>query len=239
MFRQISRQYVARSSLINGFRSLSTDLRAGNTGHQTFMESPETYYPCSDPETSNTQFSSSSSNPTKFFFSFLLPHKGFVTAHNSPQLPEDVCRVIVPARTSQMQIYPGQSTTLVVLKPGVVSLIDEKSTTKYFTTGGFAFIHGHLVDIATDEAIPLDHIDPAEVHKGLKESTLKLGSSPTDLEKAEAQIGVDVHNALNAALQELLQKEGRSTEYISSCSQLGYMGDSYMVNLTLSIKGVL
>ncbi|KAI3950631.1 hypothetical protein MKW92_006679 [Papaver armeniacum] len=223
MFRQLSRQCVARSSLTKGFRSLSTDLQ------ETFMKSPESYYAYSYPETSNTRFSSSPSNTPEFFFAFLLlKQEGFGSAYRSPQPPppENVGKVRVPSRTGQMEIYPGQPNTLEVLKPGVVSLVDGKSTTRYFIT-----------DVATDEAIPLDYIDPAEVHKGLKESTQKLRSASTDLEKAEAQIGVDVLNSLNAALHELLQEEGK--EYISSCSQVGYMGDSYMVNLTSSIKGVL
>ncbi|XP_026420746.1 ATP synthase subunit delta', mitochondrial-like [Papaver somniferum] len=211
MFRQLSRQCVARSSLTKGLQSLSTDLP------ETFMKSPESYYAYSYPETSNTQFSSSPSNTPEYFFAFLLPkQEDFGSAYRSPQPPppENVGKVIVPSRTGQMEIYPGQPITLEVLKPGVVSLVDGKSTTRYFVTGGFAFIHGHCVDVATDEAIPLDHIDPAEVHKGLKESTQKLRSASTDLEKAEDQIGVDVHHALNAALQELIQEQGRSTSVV-------------------------
>ena len=48
--------------------------------------------------------------------------------------------------------------------------------------------------------MPIDHIDPSLVQKGLAEYTQQLNSATTDLEKAEAQIGVDVHSALNAAL---------------------------------------
>ncbi|KAK5786799.1 hypothetical protein PVK06_024768 [Gossypium arboreum] len=36
--------------------------------------------------------------------------------------------------------------------------------------------------------------------KGLADFTQKLSSATTELEKAEAQIGIDVHGALNSAL---------------------------------------
>ncbi|KAF9601435.1 hypothetical protein IFM89_020202 [Coptis chinensis] len=48
--------------------------------------------------------------------------------------------------------------------------------------------------------VPLDQIDASQVQKGLAEFNQKLSSASTDLEKAEAQIGVDVHSALNFAL---------------------------------------
>ncbi|KAF7810030.1 ATP synthase subunit delta', mitochondrial [Senna tora] len=58
------------------------------------------------------------------------------------------------------------------------------------TPGQMCVLAGHVYEIA-DEAVPVDQIDPTLVQKGL------LLSSPT---KAEAQIGVDVHSALNSAL---------------------------------------
>ncbi|KAJ8640071.1 hypothetical protein MRB53_016765 [Persea americana] len=57
----------------------------------------------------------------------------------------------------------------------------------------------HL-DIVAVEAIPDDHIDPCLVQKGLAEFTEKLSLASTDLEKAAAQIAVDVHSALNSAI---------------------------------------
>ncbi len=68
-------------------------------------------------------------------------------------------------------------------------------------SSGFAFIHGNsYADIIAVEAVPVDQIDASQVQKGLAEFTQKLNSASTDLEKAEAQIGVDVHSALNSAL---------------------------------------
>lgn len=109
--------------------------------------------------------------------------------------------VIVPATTGQMGVLPGHVATIAELKPGVLSVHEGNDVTKYFVSSGFAFIHANSVtDIITVEAAPIDHIDPTLVQKGLADFTQKLNSATTDLEKAEAQIGVDVHSALNAAL---------------------------------------
>lgn len=109
--------------------------------------------------------------------------------------------VNIPATTGQMGVLPGHVATIAELKPGVLSVHEGSETTKYFVSSGFAFIHANSVtDIIAVEAVPLDQIDASLVQKGLQDFTQKLNSANTDLEKAEAQIGVDVHSALNSAL---------------------------------------
>lgn len=109
--------------------------------------------------------------------------------------------VIVPATTGQMGVLPGHVATIAELKPGVLSVHEGNEVTKYFLSSGFAFIHANsIADIIAVDAVPLDRIDASLVQKGLQDFTQKLSSASTDLEKAEAQIGVDVHSALNSAL---------------------------------------
>lgn len=109
--------------------------------------------------------------------------------------------VIVPAATGQMGVLPGHVATIAELKPGVLSVHEGNDVTKYFISGGFAFIHANsIADIIAVEAVPVDQIDASSVQKGLAEFTQKLSSASTDSEKAEAQIGVDVHSALNSVL---------------------------------------
>lgn len=117
---------------------------------------------------------------------------------------KNVCQVdmvMVPATTGQMGVLPGHVPTIAELKPGVLSVHEGSDVTKYFVSSGFAFIHANSVaDIVAVEAVPIDQIDASLVQKGLAEFTQKLSSATTDLEKAEAQIGVDVHSALNSAI---------------------------------------
>ncbi|KAF9606491.1 hypothetical protein IFM89_025766, partial [Coptis chinensis] len=109
--------------------------------------------------------------------------------------------VIIPATTEQMGVLPGHVATIAELKPGVLSVHDGNDVSKYFVSSGFAFIHTNsFADIVAVEAVPLDQIDVSQIQKRLVEFNQKLSSASTDLEKAEAQIGVDVHIALNFAL---------------------------------------
>lgn len=109
--------------------------------------------------------------------------------------------VIIPATTGQMGVLPGHVPTIAELKPGILSVHEGNDTKKYFLSSGFAFVHANSVaDIIAVEAVPVDRIDPDLVQKGLAEYSQKLSSASTDLEKAEAQIGIDVHSALNAAI---------------------------------------
>lgn len=109
--------------------------------------------------------------------------------------------VIIPATTGQMGVLPGHVPTIAELRPGLLSVHDGNEVTKYFLSSGFAFIHANSVaDIIAVEAVQIDRIDPSLVQKGLAEFTQKLSSATTDLEKAEAQIGVDVYSALNFAI---------------------------------------
>ncbi|KAK5785766.1 hypothetical protein PVK06_040383 [Gossypium arboreum] len=98
----------------------------------------------------------------------------------SPTSSNQVDMVIVPATTGQMGVLPGHVATIAELKRGVLSV--------------------HEGNIIAIEAVPLDRIDVNLVQKGLEDFTQKLSSATTELEKAEAQIGIDVHSALNSAL---------------------------------------
>ncbi|KAI3918580.1 hypothetical protein MKX01_041900 [Papaver californicum] len=200
MFRQISRQLLARSSMIKGSRSLSTDLSAGETtANQAFIDAWKKASPNMDPPKTPLAFmnprpATPSSIPTKLTVNFVLPYQSELSS-------KEVDQVIIPATTGMMGVLPGHVATIAELKPGVLSVVEGNETTKYFISSGFAFIHANsYADIVAVEALPLDQIDPAEVTKGLAEFTQKVSSAATDLEKAEAQIGVDVHSALNAAL---------------------------------------
>lgn len=109
--------------------------------------------------------------------------------------------VILPAKSGQMGVLPGHVPTIAELKPGVMSVHEGTEVKQYFVSSGFAFVHANSVtDIVAIEAVPLDKLDPDEVRKGVQEYTQKVASAKDDLEKAEAQIGLEVHSALQAAL---------------------------------------
>ncbi|KAL6130517.1 PREDICTED: ATP synthase subunit delta', mitochondrial-like [Fragaria vesca subsp. vesca] len=189
------------SSSLRAARAFSTEVaEAGDApANPAFNEAWKKVVPHIEPPKTPLSFMKPrpavpSSIPTKLTVNFVLPYASELSA-------KEVDMVIIPASTGQMGVLPGHVATIAELKPGILSVHEGNDVTKYFVSSGFAFIHANsYADIIAVEAVPIDRVDASLVQKGLAEFTQKLNSASTDLEKAEAQIGVDVHSALNAAL---------------------------------------
>ncbi|XP_057495890.1 ATP synthase subunit delta', mitochondrial-like [Actinidia eriantha] len=201
MFRHLTTRILARSTTVTAARArpFSTDVAAAPAADEAFAEAWKKVIPNIDPPKTPLHFmtprpSTPSSIPTKLTVNFVLPYASELSA-------KEVDMVIIPATTGQMGVLPGHVATIAELKPGVMSVHEGNDVTKYFVSSGFAFIHANsYADVIAVEAVPINQIDPSQVQKGLADFTQKLSSASTDLEKAEAQIGVDVHSALNSAL---------------------------------------
>ncbi|XP_068654727.1 ATP synthase subunit delta', mitochondrial-like [Aristolochia californica] len=197
MLRQVPRVLVRAFG--SSRRCFSTDLPAASTTDTTFVEAWKQIVPNIDPPKTPLSFMqprppTPTSIPSRLTVNFVLPYQSELSS-------KEVDQVIVPAMTGQMGVLPGHVPTIAELKPGVLLVLDGSETTKYFVSSGFAFIHANSVtDIVAVEAVPLDHFDQSLVQKGLADFTQKLSTASTDLEKAEAQIGVDVYSTLNFAL---------------------------------------
>ncbi|CAA0834505.1 ATP synthase subunit delta- mitochondrial [Striga hermonthica] len=201
MLRQGSRFLLSRASAasMRWSRPFSTDLPAETAEDSKFVEAWKKVMPNMDPPKTPSAYMAPrpptpSTIPSKLTVNFVLPY-------NSVLSGKEVDMVIIPATTGQMGVLPGHVPTIAELKPGILSVHEGNDVTKYFVSGGFTIIHANSVaDIAVVEATPVDRIDPNLVQTGLAIYQQKLNSATTELEKAEAQIGVDVHSALNAAL---------------------------------------
>ncbi|XP_057498375.1 ATP synthase subunit delta', mitochondrial-like [Actinidia eriantha] len=198
MFRQVAARILPRS-VATAARPFSTDVASAPAADEAFAEAWKKVIPNIDPPKTPLSFMAprpptASSIPSKLTVNFVLPYASELSA-------KEVDMVIIPATTGQMGVLPGHVATIAELKPGVMSVHEGNDVTKYFVSSGFAFVHTNsYADIIAVEAVPIDQIDQSLVQKGLAEFTQKLSSASTDLEKAEAQIGVDVHSALNSAL---------------------------------------
>ncbi|GMY22961.1 ATP synthase subunit delta', mitochondrial-like [Fagus crenata] len=187
------------SSASSRARPFSTDLPVSDSADSSFVDAWKKVIPNIDPPKTPVAFmkprpTTPSSIPTKLTVNFVLPYASELAS-------KEVDMIIIPATTGQMGVLPGHVATIAELKPGVVSVHEGNDVSKYFVSSGFAFIHANsYADVIAVEAVPIDQIDPNLVQKGLAEFTQKLSSASTDLEKAEAQIGVELHSALNFAL---------------------------------------
>ncbi|UYV71553.1 ATP5D [Cordylochernes scorpioides] len=114
-----------------------------------------------------------------------------------------VKQIDVPSFSGSFGILPKHVPCLAVLKPGVVTIYEEDgSNKKYFVSSGSISIHeDSSVQVLAEEAIPVDQIDKQAAQSGLATAQQHLTSASSDLERAEAQIEVEVHEALVKAAE--------------------------------------
>ncbi|XP_027106615.2 ATP synthase subunit delta', mitochondrial-like [Coffea arabica] len=196
MLRHFTTRLLSRSIK---FRPFSTNVAAASAADDAFVKAWRSTIPNLEPPKTPLSFMqprppAPSTLPSKLTVNLVLPY-------SSEFSNKEVDMVIIPATNGQMGILPGHVSTIAELKPGLLSVHEENGVKKYFVSGGFAFIHANsFADIIAVEAVPIDQLDSASAQKGLAEFTQKLSSASTDLERAEAQIGVDVYSAINSAL---------------------------------------
>eukprot|EP00177_Eucheuma_denticulatum_P001525 GFKZ01002733.1.p1 GENE.GFKZ01002733.1~~GFKZ01002733.1.p1 ORF type:complete len:168 (+),score=34.11 GFKZ01002733.1:152-655(+) len=130
---------------------------------------------------------------TKLKLNFFLPHDAIKSN-------VEVDMVIVPASSGLMGILPSHAPTVAQLRSGVVEVHDGTEKESYFVSSGFAFVHKDRTDVCAVEAVKLEDLDPDAVAKGLSESEAAVSAAKDDMERAEAQIGVDVYMAMQGAL---------------------------------------
>jgi F-type H+-transporting ATPase subunit delta len=108
--------------------------------------------------------------------------------------------VIVPAASGLMGIMPSHAPTVAQLRSGILEVHDGTEKETFFVSSGFAFVQTDRTDVCAVEAVKLEDVDAEAVAKGLAESEATVIAAKDDMERAEAQIGVDLYMALQGAL---------------------------------------
>ena len=133
----------------------------------------------------------------------------FVTPNETILNNTAVYMVTVPAVTGVMGILADHAPTIAQLQPGVVTVHTadiNDITHRLFVSGGFAVINNESsASITAVEAIRLEDLDVAQARQGLTDAQGQLAKAGGEKEKAEAQVGVEVLEAVIAALEQTKQ----------------------------------
>jgi len=113
----------------------------------------------------------------------------------------NVKQVDVPSFSGAFGILPNHVPTLAVLKPGILSVVEgDNSVKKFFVSSGSITVNDDSsVQILAEEAVPVDMIDGSAAQQELSAAQQELSRASGEKEKAEAQIAVEVAEALVAA----------------------------------------
>jgi F-type H+-transporting ATPase subunit delta len=149
----------------------------------------------SSDEAGSAGSSQSSPLPSKLTFSLLAPHHVIFTK-------KEVDMVIVPGASGMFGILPGHVPTISELKPGVIEVTTSPGdVAKYFVSSGFAFVHANsTLDVCAIEAVSLDDLDQSAVLSGKSDAEAELSRATDEVEKAKAQLALDVYTAMAEAL---------------------------------------
>jgi len=124
-------------------------------------------------------------------FTFAAPYQVYYNNANIRQ-------VDVPSFSGAFGIMPNHVPTLAVLKPGVVTVIEQDGQTKKFfvSSGSITVNEDSSVQVLAEEAVPLEHIDLSAAQSELSAAQNELSRASGDKEKAEAEIALEVAQAL-------------------------------------------
>jgi len=114
-----------------------------------------------------------------------------------------VRQVDVPSMSGNFGILPHHVPVLACLKPGVVTVFDEKGEQKkYFVSSGTITVNeDSSVQVLAEEACLLENVDLAACREGLAQAQRDVSSAADGRPRAEAQISVEVHEALLKAAE--------------------------------------
>lgn len=115
----------------------------------------------------------------------------------------DIRQVDVPSFSGSFGILAQHVPTLAVLKPGILTVYEKDGNPKKFfvSSGSVTVNEDSSVQILAEEAVTLDQLDPSAAKDVLADAQKQLSKAATDVEKAEAQIAVEVGEALVEALR--------------------------------------
>lgn len=128
----------------------------------------------------------------RFKVNFYTPH-GVVAQAKLEQ-------VLLPGVEGYFGVKANHVPIIAQLKPGVVELHDGNDVTKYFVSGGFAFVHPNsTADICVLEAATLDQFDTTAVKQALQAAS--AAAATDDYEAAINRTSQELLSALDSAME--------------------------------------
>jgi len=107
---------------------------------------------------------------------------------------------LLPGVEGYFGVKANHVPTIAQLQPGVVELHDGAEISKYFVSGGFAFVHPNSVtDICVLEAATLDQFDSTAVKQALQAA--QAAAATDDYEAAINRTAQELYAALDSAME--------------------------------------
>jgi len=97
---------------------------------------------------------------------------------------EDVDMVVVPGGEGDFGVLVGHQPMISTVRPGILEVQNAGSEDRrIFVNGGFAEITGDRCAVMTEEAVPVEELDRADLEQRIKDAEEDLKEARTDLER--------------------------------------------------------
>jgi F-type H+-transporting ATPase subunit epsilon len=91
-----------------------------------------------------------------------------------------VNQVVLPGTEGEMTILSGHSPAMTTLRPGIVTVTEEKGAKRLFVRGGFADITPQGLTILAEQAIPVEELNADRIAQEMKNAEEDLADAKTD-----------------------------------------------------------
>jgi F-type H+-transporting ATPase subunit epsilon len=91
-----------------------------------------------------------------------------------------VNQVVVPGSEGEMTVLAGHAPAMTTLRPGVVTVAEEKGSKRLFVRGGFADITPAGLTILAEQAIPVEELSAETIAQEMKNAEEDLADARTD-----------------------------------------------------------
>ncbi|MGK2871688.1 MAG: F0F1 ATP synthase subunit epsilon [Alphaproteobacteria bacterium] len=115
-------------------------------------------------------------------------------------LSAQVDMVVVPGTEGEFGVLAGHAPLVSTLRPGVISVHDEKAIQRIFVRGGFAEVTPDGLTVLAEEAIDLASLDTAALNARIKDAEEDVADAKSEIARASAQAQLDGLRAVRESL---------------------------------------
>ncbi len=115
-------------------------------------------------------------------------------------LSAQVDMVVVPGTEGEFGVLAGHAPLVSTLRPGVISVYDEKNIQRIFVRGGFAEVTAAGLTVLAEEAIDLADLDRAGLDARIKDAEEDVADAKSEQARASAQAQLDGLRTLQNSL---------------------------------------
>ncbi|KAG7290562.1 hypothetical protein NEMBOFW57_000565 [Staphylotrichum longicolle] len=133
-----------------------------------------------------------------------IQRRGYAEAVSDKSIykSHDAVQVNIPAESGEMGVLANHVPSIEQLKAGVVEIIEESGSKKFFLSGGFAVVQPNsALSINAVEGYPLEDFSAEAVRAQIAEAQKVANGSGSEQDIAEAKIELEVLESLQAHLK--------------------------------------